>query len=55
MRYWPLQVAPGAREWIDRNIFAGTMGPIAFETHFTPGMLDPPVLPDECPDALSSR
>jgi hypothetical protein len=47
LRYWPLQVAPGAREWIDLDIFAGTMGPIAFETHFAPGMLDMPVLPDD--------
>ena len=40
----------GARDWIDSDIFAGTLGPIDFETHFTPGMLDLPVLPD---DALS--
>ncbi len=46
MRYWPLQVAPGAREWIDGDIFAGTLGPVSFETHFTPGMLDAAILPD---------
>jgi hypothetical protein len=47
MRYWPLQIAPGAREWIDGNVFAGQMGPVSIETHFTPGMLDQPVLPDD--------
>ena len=46
MRYWPLQMSPGAREWIDRDIFAGTLGPVSFETHFTPGMLDAAILPD---------
>jgi len=47
LRYWPLQVAPGARQWIDGNIFAGQAGQVAVETHFTPGMLDQPILPDE--------
>ena len=47
LRYWPIQVAPGAREWIEQDIFAGTMGQINFETHFAPGMLDMPVLPDD--------
>ena len=47
LHYWPMQVAPGAREWIAENIFAGSMGPIHVETHFTPGMLDLPVLPEE--------
>ncbi len=47
LNYWPLQVAPGARDWIDQDIFAGTMGPINFVTHFAPGMLDLPFLPDE--------
>jgi hypothetical protein len=47
LRYWPVQVAGGAREWIDANIFAGQMGPISIQTSFTPGMLDQPVLPDE--------
>jgi hypothetical protein len=46
LRYWPLRVAPGAREWIDGNIFAGQMGPVAIETHLMPGMLDQTVFPD---------
>ncbi len=47
MRYWPLQVAPGAREWIDENIFAGNVGTISFETRLTPGMWDQPILPED--------
>ena len=47
LRYWPLKAAAGAREWIDANIFAGSVGPLAFETHFTPGMMDQPFTPDE--------
>src|SRR5581483_6919754 len=46
LRYWPLTVEADARWWIDANIFAGTIGPASFETHFAPGMLDQPVLPD---------
>ena len=47
MRYWPLLAAPDAREWIDANIFAGNMGPFSIQTHFTPGMLDQAILPEE--------
>lgn len=47
LRYWPLGVASGARGWIDANILQGTLGPFVFETHFTPGMLDQGVLPDD--------
>ena len=47
LRYWPLKAAAGARSWIEANIFAGTLGPLVFETHFTPGMMDQPILPDE--------
>jgi hypothetical protein len=46
LRYWPLPVAAGAREWIDANIFAGMMGPITVTCDFAPGMLDQPVLPE---------
>ena len=46
MRYWPLVVAPSTRDWIINNIFAGNVGPLAFETHFTPGMIDEEVWPD---------
>jgi hypothetical protein len=46
LKYWALPVAPGARDWIDGNIFAGHLGPVTIETHITPGMLDQPIVPD---------
>ena len=47
LRYWPLMVAPGARGWIDENIFAGDIGPLEAQTNFTPGMLDKDILPED--------
>jgi hypothetical protein len=47
LHYWPLPVAPGARDWMDTNIFAGTIGPLEAQTSFAPGMLDQPVLPED--------
>jgi len=47
LRYWPLPVAPGAREWIEQNIFAGDIGPLEAQTNFTPGMLDQDILPED--------
>jgi len=47
LRYWPMMVAPGAREWIDANIFAGDIGPLEAQTNFTPGMLDQDILPED--------
>jgi hypothetical protein len=47
MRYWPLPVAPGAREWIDQNVFSGTLGPLLVQADFSPGMLDQAILPDD--------
>jgi hypothetical protein len=47
LRYWPLPVAEGSRDWISANIFAGSLGPLTFETHFPAGMLDQDVLPDD--------
>lgn len=47
LHYWPLPVVKGARAWIDANIFAGTMGPIQFQTHFPVGLLNQEVLPDD--------
>jgi hypothetical protein len=47
LRYWPLPVAPGAREWIDNNIFAGTIGPLEANCDFAPGMLDQEILPED--------
>jgi hypothetical protein len=47
LRYWPVTVAPGAREWIDENIFAGDIGPLEAQTNFTPGMIDQEILPED--------
>ena len=46
LHYWPLGTGEGARAWIDANVFAGSLGPIVFETHFPAGMLDQPRVPD---------
>jgi len=46
LHYWPLDIGAGARDWIARNIFSGTLGPLVFETHLPAGALDLPVLPD---------
>jgi hypothetical protein len=46
LRYWPLGVGEGARGWIEKNMPAGTMGPVAFETHFPAGLLDESQLPE---------
>ena len=47
LHYWPLPVAPGARTWIDEDIFAGTVGPLDAQTNFTPGLFDQDVLPED--------
>ena len=47
LHYWPLALAPGAREWIDANIFAGSIGPLEATCNFAPGMMDRPVLPED--------
>jgi hypothetical protein len=46
LHYWPLGTGEGARDWIDRNIFSGGLGPIVYETHFPAGMFDLPRVPD---------
>jgi AsmA-like C-terminal region/Protein of unknown function len=45
VHYWPVGAASGAREWVDANMPAGTIGPTSFELHFAPGMLDQSALP----------
>jgi len=47
LRYWPVQVAGGARGWVDENIFAGDLGPLEAEANFAPGILDQEILPEE--------
>jgi hypothetical protein len=46
LHYWPLDIGAGARDWIDRNIFSGSLGPLVFETHLPAGALDQAVVPD---------
>lgn len=46
LKFWPLNVGTGARDWISANIFAGTIGPMVFDTHLPAGALDQPALPD---------
>jgi AsmA-like C-terminal region/Protein of unknown function len=47
LHYWPLQLAGGVRNWIDNNMAAGRIGPIAVRTHILPGALDQPALPED--------
>ncbi len=47
LQYWPLPVASGARDWIDANIFSGSIGPLEAQTNFTPGMFDQDILPED--------
>ncbi len=46
LHYWPLQTAPGAREWIDANVTAGRVGPVAIRTRIPVGALGQPALPE---------
>ena len=46
LRYWPLGIGQGARDWIDRSVYSGSIGPLVFETHLPAGALDQPVVPD---------
>ena len=46
VRLWPMQVGQGARSWVDRNMTAGSVGPVTFEAHFPAGLLDAGVLPE---------
>jgi len=47
VRYWPLRVGAGAREWIAANMPAGKVGPLAIMANIKPGQLDGPALPNE--------
>ncbi len=46
LKYWPLQLAQGTREWIDQNVAAGSIGPIVLKTDVAAGALDAAVLPN---------
>ncbi|MBV8976209.1 MAG: AsmA-like C-terminal domain-containing protein [Alphaproteobacteria bacterium] len=43
---WPLGLASGARDWTEKNMAQGKVGPIAFEMHMPAGLLDENQLPD---------
>ncbi|MGN6148220.1 MAG: YhdP family protein, partial [Rhizomicrobium sp.] len=47
LRYWPLHVGEGAREWINDNILAGRIGPITVHADIKAGALDQPALPED--------
>jgi hypothetical protein len=47
LRYWPLHVGEGAREWVSGNISAGTVGPVSVHADIKAGALDRPALPDD--------
>lgn len=47
LHYWPLMMAPGPRDWIDRNVAAGRIGPLALHTNIAAGAMQPPSLPDD--------
>lgn len=46
LRFWPGGLGPGAREWVDRNISSGRIGPLSVHTAIPVGALDKPALPD---------
>ncbi|HEY7978734.1 MAG TPA: AsmA-like C-terminal domain-containing protein [Rhizomicrobium sp.] len=46
LRYWPIHVGEGAREWINDNISAGRIGPIALHSDIKTGELDQSALPE---------
>src|SRR5258708_4346600 len=50
LRFWPLTIGKGARNWIAENILAGTVGPFVLKTQIPAGAFEQPQLPD---DALS--
>ena len=47
LHYWPMMVAPGPRNWIDHNIAAGRIGPLALHTNIASGAMQQPSLPDD--------
>ena len=56
MSYWPLPAAPGAREWIADNVFAGNIGPASFDLNMAPGVLgQAALLPSQMKVAFSIR
>jgi Protein of unknown function/AsmA-like C-terminal region len=46
LHYWPLKLGAGARDWIDRNVSAGRVGPIVLHTAIPAGAMQQPSLPE---------
>jgi len=46
LHYWPYNVGPGARDWIQSNVSAGRLGPLILHTNIAAGALDQPFLPE---------
>lgn len=46
LEIWPRSLADGARDWIDRNISAGSTGPFTIRVNIPEGALDEPALAD---------
>ncbi|MFO0069286.1 MAG: AsmA-like C-terminal domain-containing protein [Alphaproteobacteria bacterium] len=46
-RYWPLKLAPKAREWVTTSIFAGTARHATISVNLTPEDFGQPVFPDK--------
>ena len=47
LRYWPLQVAPGARAWIEQNVTTGRVGPVLIHTRIPAGVFDRPAIAED--------
>ena len=47
LKYWPVGVGTGARDWIAENIPEGRVGPIRVDADFPAGVLDQDSLPDK--------
>jgi hypothetical protein len=47
LKYWPMGVGTGARDWMAENIGEGRIGPIRVDADFPTGALDRNFLPDE--------
>lgn len=50
LHYWPLQIGEGAREWIERNVLAGRIGPVQIRTRIPAGALQQDALPESALD-----
>jgi len=46
LRYWPMTVGGGARDWVSKNVPSGSVGPLILQTQIPAGALDQGQLPD---------